>query len=323
MRLEHFRFLLEINRQRSISAAARFLYMGQTTLSSIVKSVEKQLGFSIFQRAPNGVVATDKGERLMALAWEIEVKYEELLTLKDRQVNAAPPIVVSLAPSVNIGASIPLMERFCANDTHSTLIFEEHPRLDVCHQILQNNANIGVTYLKPEDIQSLSHVAEKNKVIIKPMLEDRFYLVANKKHPLASRAQVSLSELYDESLAMATPFRVATDNKTFASLNRGCSRITSFPTIHMIKDAILEQNMVSILTGFAIYRDTNYSPDNFGVVELTDLDSSNDFQVCVLYKNSKTMRYPERILLRCVEEYFAGVSLPASTAAVMHSKAWR
>ena len=50
MKLEQVRYMLEINRLHSISAAARSLHVGQTTLSAIVKSVEEEVGFSIFQR---------------------------------------------------------------------------------------------------------------------------------------------------------------------------------------------------------------------------------------------------------------------------------
>ena len=41
MKLEQFHYLLEINRLRSISAAARSLHIRQTTLSAMVKTVEE------------------------------------------------------------------------------------------------------------------------------------------------------------------------------------------------------------------------------------------------------------------------------------------
>lgn len=302
MQLEHFQYLLEINKHHSISAAARSLYMGQTTLSSIVKSLEDQLGFPIFQRAPSGVVTTANGERLMALAWEIEVKYEELLNLKDRKHNRALPIVVPLAPSINVGACLPIMERFYEKDTNSTLIFEECSRMDVCNQIVRNNANIGVTYLLGGEAGNIRETVEK-KIAVKTLFTDRFYLVVSKRHHLAGRSRVSLMELYDESLAMATVFRLATDTKLLAALNLNATRLTSYPMIHMIKEAILEQNMASILTGYAITQDLCCPPDQFRVLELTDLGGPNHWEVCLLHRNQKNLRYPEKILLQCVEEY--------------------
>jgi DNA-binding transcriptional LysR family regulator len=293
--------------------------MGQTTLSSIVKSIEEKLGFPVFQRAPSGVVATDKGEQLLALVWEIEIKYEELLNLKNRQLNVALPIVVPLAPSINIGASLPLMERFYSWDSHSALIFEDCPRLDTYNQLIQNKANIGITYLKPEELEWLSYVAEKNKIIINPLLDDRFYLAVSKSHPLAGCGQISLKKLYDETFAMATTFRVATESTPIlSSLSRNCSRIISLPTIHMVKNAVLEQNMAAILTGYAIRYDICYSPAAFGIAELRDLDSANELKLCVLHRHNKSLRYPERVLLQCIEDYFSAIS-PTGAAAIRES----
>ena len=48
VQLEYYRYLLEIDRCRSISEAARTLGLRQTTLSYIIKSIEQELGFSVF-----------------------------------------------------------------------------------------------------------------------------------------------------------------------------------------------------------------------------------------------------------------------------------
>lgn len=53
MRIEHLQYLIEINRRHSISAAAQELYLGQTTLSAIVKNAEDELGFPLFYRTHN------------------------------------------------------------------------------------------------------------------------------------------------------------------------------------------------------------------------------------------------------------------------------
>ena len=50
MQLEYFPYVLEIGRQKSVSAAAKTLNLRQTTLSSILSSVEEEVGFSIFCR---------------------------------------------------------------------------------------------------------------------------------------------------------------------------------------------------------------------------------------------------------------------------------
>ena len=112
MKLEHFHYLLEIHRFHSISAASRKLHIGQTTLSAIVKAAEEEVGFQIFQRAPEGVLTTSAGEKFMTLAWEINLQYEKLMALKRRTTAGAPSINVLMAPTISVRLSIPLLEQF-------------------------------------------------------------------------------------------------------------------------------------------------------------------------------------------------------------------
>ena len=50
MKIEHLCYLQEIAKCKSITAAAKRLYVGQTTLSAIVKSIEDELDVRFPQR---------------------------------------------------------------------------------------------------------------------------------------------------------------------------------------------------------------------------------------------------------------------------------
>ena len=54
MKIEQLKYLIEIGHSRSISSAAGKLYLSHTTLSSILKGAEKELGFPLFQRIQEG-----------------------------------------------------------------------------------------------------------------------------------------------------------------------------------------------------------------------------------------------------------------------------
>ena len=68
MRIEYLEYLLEVARSKSISAAAKRLYLSQTSLSAIVNSLEKELNIKIFQRTHKGIVLTAEGEQALELA---------------------------------------------------------------------------------------------------------------------------------------------------------------------------------------------------------------------------------------------------------------
>ena len=96
MRMEHLQYLIEIGRRHSISAAAQELYLGQTTLSSIVKSAEDELGFPLFYRTHSGVQATAEGDEALSLIGDIHACYEKILQLNAHSNDTAPiPLILS------------------------------------------------------------------------------------------------------------------------------------------------------------------------------------------------------------------------------------
>lgn len=302
MRPEHFHYLLEINRLHSISSAAKTLHMKQTTLSSIVKSAEEELGFPIFRRASTGVATTVEGERLMALAWEINVKYEELLSLKSRQDSRARPVRVLMSPSINAMLSIPLCKRFYQFGLRGDLIFEECPTLEVSSNIIQNTANIGISYLTPLALDRFYKENDPSRVQARELLRDRFYLLVAKDHPLAGHDHVSVGDISDEWLATVTNFQSNDKYQSLGAWLRGFSRFISYPNIAVMKQAVLQQNMIGILTGGLICCDGSFDSARFQAIPICSAEGENQISVYLMCSADRSLRYQERILITCIED---------------------
>ena len=65
MNTQHFQYLVEIERTRSISQAAKNLFLSQPNLSRVIHELEESLGFAIFERTSRGVTPTDRGAMLL------------------------------------------------------------------------------------------------------------------------------------------------------------------------------------------------------------------------------------------------------------------
>ena len=68
MKLEQLQQIVEIEKQKSISKAAKALYMGQPALSGALNSLEDEIGMRIFERTSSGVVPTSEGMEILQLA---------------------------------------------------------------------------------------------------------------------------------------------------------------------------------------------------------------------------------------------------------------
>ena len=71
MNLMHLKYVVEIDKTRSISKAAENLYMGQPNLSRSIKELEQSLQITIFKRTPKGIEVTPDGEEFIQYAKKI------------------------------------------------------------------------------------------------------------------------------------------------------------------------------------------------------------------------------------------------------------
>ena len=61
MNLNQFEYLLTVYQEKSITKAAQKLFVSAPAISTAVKQMEEELGYSILIRQPNGIVFTEKG----------------------------------------------------------------------------------------------------------------------------------------------------------------------------------------------------------------------------------------------------------------------
>ena len=64
MKIQHLRYIVMIADQRSISLAAKKLYVSQPYLSKVVQDIEADFGKKIFERKPQGIALTAEGKQL-------------------------------------------------------------------------------------------------------------------------------------------------------------------------------------------------------------------------------------------------------------------
>ena len=301
MKLEYCRYLLEINHLHSISAAAQSLHVGQTTLSAIVKRMEEQLGFSIFQRTPAGVTATPTGERLMEIFWEINVKYEELLRIKQRDFGNTPSVTVLIAPSISVRLTLPLAAQFSAFDVQGTLIFEDVPSETVFEQILQNNANIGLTYSTDEEIQEIQEDARGSALQIEKLLEDELCALVPKNHHLAGGKLLDVSALKGEAVVSVGPARKDKILGNLSAYVLHMNLVSNFDDMYQIAQ---KHNLVGFAPGFVGRYGCESDFQGFDLIPLSHTAKENKMYIClVTYKNRK-MRYQENLIVSCIREYF-------------------
>ena len=62
MNIQYLKYAIEVEKNKSISKAAKNLYMGQPNLSRAIKELEDSLGIIIFERNSKGITVTPHGD---------------------------------------------------------------------------------------------------------------------------------------------------------------------------------------------------------------------------------------------------------------------
>jgi LysR family transcriptional regulator for metE and metH len=183
--------MLALSASGSTAAAAPLLHLTQPAVSRAVLALEDKLGVQLFERSAQGLVATERGQRLLASAQRV---LGELVAL-EQQVRAAPPRAQRLRivcqcytayhwlPSVAQG----LRASFPGIDLSLALEHAKDPAA-----ALEAGA-IDVALVVSADVKG-PHVE------VKPLFADEVVFVLAASHALAKKRTLTLDDLLQTRL---------------------------------------------------------------------------------------------------------------------------
>lgn len=194
MNFNHIEYAVEVAKAKSIRKASQNLYVSQPYLSGIIKGLEKELGYYIFNRTAAGITLTKEGENFMQSAKIIlrEVK-------KIKEINADTE-----EHSLNISCyyATYIMEKFLKFHNSSNYKFsdkiKEMGNEEVLESISSGESDIGIIFYAREKQKKYQNlIAQYNLLayeLLKPM---QMYAFMHKSHPLACMKTMRVANLSD------------------------------------------------------------------------------------------------------------------------------
>ena len=178
MEYRHFRYILKIAEEQSISLAAKKLYISQPSLSQLLAGVEKQLGAPLFDRSCSPLQPTYIGElylrtarQILDLDEQLRQKADDVLHLKRGRltIGSSPLRSTYLLPQF-----IPQFQQACPG---IELILKESTTLQL-EELAQSGEVDLVLSLLPIDARRFAW---------EPLFEERLLLALPPEHPLCAR----------------------------------------------------------------------------------------------------------------------------------------
>ncbi|EIT84774.1 LysR family transcriptional regulator [Fictibacillus macauensis ZFHKF-1] len=193
MDIKQLQYFIEVAKYNSFTRAADALFITQPTISKMIKNLEEELGVTLFDRSRKGLTLTDAGRTIFEQAKlvdkafaNLEMELDNLLGLKKGHIRIGlPPIFDSRLFPKLIGSF---------HERYPNVTFElwEEGSKKIEEEVANHQLDLGVIVL-PTNNATFQYFA---------FMEEDLRLIIHPDHPLASRDEISLSELCNESFIL-------------------------------------------------------------------------------------------------------------------------
>ncbi|WP_040952623.1 LysR family transcriptional regulator [Gorillibacterium massiliense] len=189
MDVRQLHYFTEVARCGSFTKASETLHLSQSTLSKGIKSLEEELGVSLFDRSSRRIELTDAGETVLSEAESIlqsfyhltDTLYEVMQVKKGTVRLGMPPIIGSLFfPGI--------IARFHKQYPGISIRLGEDGSKRVEQAVQNGETDAGVVVLP----------VEEGLFDIRPFLQEKLAVIVGCQHPLAGSREVQLAALKDE-----------------------------------------------------------------------------------------------------------------------------
>ena len=195
MRIEYMREFVAIHDEGNFSRAARSLFMTQPALSRHMQELERELGVRLIDRDRHSVSLTEAGERAYK-------GFRQILRSYDRLTDDIAGYKAGLTGNLRIGMLYytirqdfgDAMERFTAEYPGVRLRRFSYQPQEVFQALAEERIDVGV-------LPRANH-PDAEWLRYQDILSDGLAALVSVDHPLASRDEITLDDLADETAVL-------------------------------------------------------------------------------------------------------------------------
>ncbi|MET9068373.1 LysR family transcriptional regulator [Streptosporangium sandarakinum] len=166
MNLQQLRYVVATAEHRTMTDAAKSLYIAQPALSRAIRDLERELGMTLFARSGRGVVVTAQGRRVVKLAREALDAVREIEELSAHGQTSDTELRIASTPSLEPGLAGRLLPAYTAERPGVRVhIVRCDGRDGVVNAVRDQRADLGLTDL-PVPADLVSHPLERQEIVL-------------------------------------------------------------------------------------------------------------------------------------------------------------
>ena len=196
MTIQQLHYVITISEMGSLNKASEVLYVTQSSLTSAVQELEKELGIVIFNRGGKGVTLTSDGAEFLQLARQVATQYDRLLDKYGKNGTLKKKFGVSAQHySFAVKCFVEMVKQFDTEEYEFAI--RETKTLDVIDDVASGKSEIGILYLSDFNRKAIEKFLRGNQLEFHPLIQCEPYVYLWKGHPLAGKTAIRLEELKD------------------------------------------------------------------------------------------------------------------------------
>ena len=190
MNFQQLKYVIEVEKVKSISKAAKNLYMGQPNLSKAIKDLEKEIGITIFKRNSKGVEPTESGVTFLHYANTILSQLDELQSLYSNKTDSQISMKVSVPRASYVSVAFSNFVNQHMGPEQMDVTFKEEGPLGTIRDVADGESNMGIVRYQSIYETYFMNLFEEHGLKYEPLHEFDMVLLMHQKHPLSQLAEI-------------------------------------------------------------------------------------------------------------------------------------
>jgi len=194
MELKHLEYFLSCARNSSLTLAAEELYTTQPHVSMVIKSLEKELGVTLFHRKSKGIELTEEGKQIYSYAVNA-LKNAELIKLVS-QSQKKHTVLIATNNSSNMAV---LLTNYFKQFQQGQLFlkFTECGIEKMLTLLSYHEYDLGFLFVPDNKRSALRYMLEKRHLEFVPLLDTDLVLYVGKNNPLFGQKSIEPEKLLE------------------------------------------------------------------------------------------------------------------------------
>jgi DNA-binding transcriptional LysR family regulator len=247
MDIRQLQYLAALAREKHFTRAAKECGVTQPTLSGRIRQLEQELGVPIVERGQRFHGLTPEGERVLNWAHAIldnwQSLQQEIGSLRNALTALTGHLSIGVIPSALPMAAL-MTKAIQARHPQIELTVLSHSSIDILKHLEDFSIDVGLSYLDNEPIEGMRSES---------IYMERYCLLLQASHPLASAASVAWADAAKEPLCLLTP-----DNQNRRIIDRAFRAAGHTPVPKLETNSVINLCANVRLSGLA-----SVIPENF------------------------------------------------------------